>query len=72
MLESVCDCYKNQQMCDKAVDNYPHELKFGPGCYTTQKMCDKAVKTHPSTIPFSVNPIRLKKCVTKLFLKILY
>ena len=20
----VPDCYKNQQMCDKAVDNYPH------------------------------------------------
>ena len=27
-VESVHDCYKNQQMCDKAVDNYPNPLKF--------------------------------------------
>ena len=26
-LESVPDCCKNQQICDKAVDNYPHALK---------------------------------------------
>ena len=25
-LTSVPDCYKNQQMRDKAVDNYPHAL----------------------------------------------
>ena len=37
ILESVLDCYKNQQMCDKAVDNYPHALKFVPDCYMTQK-----------------------------------
>ena len=24
--ESVSDCYKNQQMCDKAVDNHSHAL----------------------------------------------
>ena len=29
-LESVHNCYKNQQMCDKAVDNYPHTLEFVP------------------------------------------
>ena len=29
-------------MCNKAVDNYPHPLKF-------EKMCDKAVDTYPST-----------------------
>ena len=23
-LKSVHDCYKNQEMCNKAVDNYPH------------------------------------------------
>ena len=27
-LKSVTDCYKNQRMCDKAVDNYPHALEF--------------------------------------------
>ena len=28
--ESVPDCYKNQQIWDKAVDDYPHALKFVP------------------------------------------
>ena len=28
ILESVPHCYKNQQMCDKAVDNYLNALKF--------------------------------------------
>ena len=31
-LESVRDCYKNQEMCDKAVDNYPHVLEFVSEC----------------------------------------
>ena len=30
-------------MCNKAVNNYPHALEFGPECYKTQEMCDKAV-----------------------------
>ena len=39
-------------MCDKAVDNCPHALKFAPDCYITQKMCDKAVNANDSTIQF--------------------
>ena len=27
-LKSVPGCYKNQQMCDKAVENYPYALEF--------------------------------------------
>ena len=33
MLESAPDYYKDQQMCYKAVHNYPHALKFVRGCY---------------------------------------
>ena len=43
-------CNKNQQMYDKAGDNYPHELKFVSDCYMTQEMCDKAVNKCHSTI----------------------
>ena len=32
------DCYKDQKMCDKAVDNYTHALRFDPDYYKTQKM----------------------------------
>ena len=50
---SVSECYQNQQMCNKAVDNYPHALEIVPECYKTQNMCVKAVDTCPSTIKFS-------------------
>ena len=36
-LKSVTDCYKNQEMCSKAIDNYPHALEFISECYKTQK-----------------------------------
>ena len=42
-LKSAPDCYKNQEMCNTAVDNYHHALEFVPECYKTQKMSDKAV-----------------------------
>ena len=51
-LKSVPDCYKNQEMCHKTVDNYPHALEFVPQCYKTQKISDKAVETYPYTIKF--------------------
>ena len=35
-LESVPGCYKNQQMCDKAFDNYHNTLKFVLDFYKTQ------------------------------------
>ena len=49
-LKSVPDCYKKQQMCDKAVDNYLHALEFVADCYITRKLYDGVVNTHPSTI----------------------
>ena len=51
-LKYVPDCYKNQEMCNKAVDNYSYALEFVPECFMTQKMSDKAVNTSPSTIKF--------------------
>ena len=39
-------------MCDKAVDSYPHTLKFFLDCYITQKLWDIAANTHPSTMKF--------------------
>ena len=52
MSKFVPSCYKNQEMCNKAVDYYPNALEFVPECYKTQKMCDKAVNNHASTIQF--------------------
>ena len=33
MLKSISDCYKNQRMFNKPVDNYAHALEFVPDCY---------------------------------------
>ena len=47
-LKSAPDCYKNQELCNRAIDNYHHALDFVPDCYMTQEMCDKVVYTHSS------------------------
>ena len=87
-LKSVPECYKNQEMCNKAVNNYSHELQFVPECFMTQGMCCKAVNTCQCfmtqeyvmkqltdaflyLILFLIG-IKLKKCVTELFLKIFF
>ena len=31
-LKYVSDCYKNQEMCGKAVDNYPSTIKYVSEC----------------------------------------
>ena len=36
-LKSVPECYKNQEICNKAIDNYPHALEFVPENFMTQK-----------------------------------
>ena len=43
---------KNQEVCNKAIDNYPHALEFVPDWYMTQEICDKVVNTHSCTIRF--------------------
>ena len=40
-LKSVPDRYKNQEMCHKAVDNYPHVLNFVLEYYQMQKFVMK-------------------------------
>ena len=66
-LKSIPDCYKNQEMCNKAVDNYPHALEFVPEC---SKKCDKTFnKCLLAFFIFLIN-IKLKKCVKDFFLMI--
>ena len=46
----IPDCYKNHNICNKAVDNYAHALESVPDFYKNQKMCNKAVSAYSSTI----------------------
>ena len=39
-FECLPDCHKNQEICNKAVDNYPYALKLASNCYIIQKLCD--------------------------------
>ena len=60
ILNSVLDFHKNQQICDKAVDNYLCVLEFVAKCYKSQKIWDKAVNTpHSSTIKYIPDTSRL-------------
>ena len=36
-LKSIPDCYKNQEICKKVVDSYPHSLEFIPECHKIKK-----------------------------------
>ena len=59
ILMFVPNCYNNQKMCNKAVDNcahalfnaainmYPYAIQFVPECHNIQEICDKAVDTCP-------------------------
>ena len=47
-LKSVPDCYKNQEMRNKAVDNYPHWLKFA-----LEREWSKVSKSEKKNVPWS-------------------
>ena len=46
-LNPVLDCYKNQEKCNKAVDNYPHPLEFVSECDKTKKCVIKPLVLIP-------------------------
>ena len=50
MLLFIPDCYKDQNMCNKAVDNCACALVSVSDCYNTKEMCDKAISIYPSII----------------------
>ena len=68
-LNSVCHCYKSQEMCNKAVDNYLFALEFVPDCYMIQEMCDKIVNIHSSTIEFVPQCYKTQEMCDKAFNK---
>ena len=59
-------------MCDKAVDTYPSTINFVSECFMTQEMCNKVVNSCFLYLILFLIGIKLKKCVTELFLKILF
>ena len=66
-LKSAPDCYKNQEMCNKAVDNY-----FVPNCYIAQKCVIKLSILILLEYNLFLNAIRLKKCVIKQLIYVFF
>ena len=62
-LKSFSECYKNQQLCDKAVDNYSHALEFITECYKPQKCVRNLLILILLQLNMFLNAVCLKKCV---------
>ena len=68
----IPDCYKDQYLSNKAVDNHTDALGSGSDCYKTQKICDKAARTYSFTILFVPDRVRrLKNLIVLHFLMII-
>lgn len=60
-FKSVPNWYKNQKLCNQAVDSYAHALKFILECYKSHKKCDNAANRF--IFIFDSVPNCYKKCV---------
>ena len=54
-------------MCNKAVDNFTHALKFVPARCKTKEIFIKVVDTHPSTIKYVHDPYKTQEISVKAF-----
>ena len=80
MLESVLDQCKTQEMRDKAVDNYPHALKYVHSCFKTQDIVTKRLIL--IRVQYNLKPEyyetqelcdkAVKTCFLHLFLSLIY
>ena len=70
-MKSVPDCYKNQEMRNRAVYNYPHAVEYVTEGYKTQTMCDKDVDTYPSTIKFLLECFMTQNCEIKQLIDVI-
>ena len=65
MLLFIPDHLKDQNICNKAFDDFTHALGSVPNCYKTQKMCDKAFSIYPSTIQFLPDQFKTQEMCDK-------
>ena len=71
-LEFVPECHKDEKISEKSINTYTSTIKFVSECFVTQKcLMKQLIDVSLYLILFLIN-IKLKKCVTELFLKILF
>ena len=62
----IPDCYKDQNMSNKAVDNYPHSLGSVPDCIRPKKYVINLSFLILLQWKLFLIDLRLKKCVIQL------
>ena len=70
-LKIVPDYFKTQKTGNKVVNTDPSTLQFVPEYYKTQEMLIKLLIPFLYLFLFLID-IRLKKCVTEVFQKIIF
>ena len=70
-LKPAPDCYATEKMCNKSVTTYPSTIELVPEFCKTQEMYDKVGNSYFLYFILFLIDIKLKKCVTELFTKIL-
>ena len=70
-LKPAPDCYTTEKMCNKSITTYPSTIELVPEFYKTQEMYDKVVNGYFLYFILFLIDIKVKKCVTELFTKIL-
>ena len=67
VFDSIPDCHKTQEMCDKVVSEDPFLIAYCPDKSKTQIMCDKAVDDSPAALKLIPNWFVTIKMIEKLY-----
>ena len=67
LIVNYPDKYKNEKVCDEAVDEDPFLIIYCPDKYITQKMCDEAVDYSLFVLKLIPNWFVTSKMIKKLF-----
>ena len=54
----IPDSFKTQEMCNKAVEEEPSNLRYVPDLFKTEEMCDKAVLMEPLLLMYISNHLK--------------
>ena len=64
-MRGVPDHLKTQQMCNKAVEEYPWRLSDFPHHLKTQGMCEKTIEDESGTLEYVPNYFKVQRMCEK-------
>ena len=66
MMFFVPDCFKTEEVCNKAVCMDPYGLEFIPGHLKMQEMCDEALHREPYTLRYVPDHLKTQEMYNKV------